>query len=61
MNGDMKLFKNFQYTLTLEPIEYNIFKEKNGCKQWNTWKFDAMTKQWPWIGITPNHNHFQVW
>ena len=28
MNGDMKLFKNFQYTLTLEPIENNIFKEK---------------------------------
>lgn len=28
MNGDMKLFKNFQYTLTLEPIEYNIFKGK---------------------------------
>lgn len=28
MNGDMKFFKNFQYTLTLEPIEYSIFKEK---------------------------------
>ena len=28
MNGDMKLFKNFRYTLTSEPIEYNIFKEK---------------------------------
>lgn len=28
MNGNMKLFKNFLYTLTLEPIEYNILKEK---------------------------------